>query len=137
MRPKIDPYRLASRQQLCGGNEQETVPTTDIEHGFVSAELQSRQEAVACVEFTEAAAGEHERRENQTAKARDLKRISQAYVPAQSPSHDNEPADCRRRTNDEHRPNGRTSIETIIRRLSAHARCPWCFHYGQNISDSS
>ncbi len=111
---------MTSRQQLCGDNEQEPVATTDIEHGFVSAQLQARQDAVACAELTEATAGEHERREDQTAKAKNLKRISQAEVPAQSPSHDKETADCRRKANDGHRANGCTTIETIVRRLSAH-----------------
>ena len=37
--------------------------TTDIEHGFISAELQALEDAIACVEFTEATAGEHESRE--------------------------------------------------------------------------
>ena len=37
--------------------------TTDIEHGFVAAELQAREDAIACVEFTEATAGERERGE--------------------------------------------------------------------------
>ena len=124
LRPQIDAYRVTSRQQLCGGDEQESVATTDIEHGFVSAELQAREEAVACVEFTEATAGEHERRDDQTAKAKNLKRISQAEVPAQSPSHDKETADCRRKTNDEHRANGCTTIETIIGRLFAHGMPP-------------
>src|SRR6266481_3783823 len=115
--------------------------TTDIEHGFVSAQLQAREDAVASAELTEATAGEHERREDQTAKAKNLKRISQAEVPAQSPSHDEETADCRRRTNDEHRANGCTSIETIVGRLFAHdsasCLCGHCrglrFHHGQNI----
>jgi hypothetical protein len=67
--------------------------TTDIEHGFVSAELQAREDAIACVEFTEATAGEHERREDQTAKAKNLKRISEAEVSGQSPSHEKETPD--------------------------------------------
>src|SRR5258708_10702737 len=137
MRPQIDAYRVTSRQQLCGGNEQEPMATTDIEHGFVSVELQAREDAIACVEFTEATAGEHERREDQKEKAKNLKRISQAEVPAQSPSHDEETADCRRRTNDEHRANGCTSIETIIRRFPPHDYLRCRFRYEQNISDRS
>ena len=119
--------------------------TTDIEHGFVSAELQAREDEIACVEFTEATAGEHERREDQTAKAQNLKRVSQTEVAAQSPSFEKETADRARQANDEHRADGSTTIETIIGRLSAHgpATCP-CghrhdlrFHHGQNISDRS
>ena len=130
LRPQIDAYRATLRQQLCGGNEQEPMATTDIEHGFVSVELQKREGAVACVEFTEATACEHERREDEKEKAKNLKRISQAEVPAQSPSHDEETADCRRGTNDEHRANGSSSIETIIGHLSAHAFATClCGHY--------
>ena len=100
MRPQIDAYRVTSRQQLCGGNEQEPVTTTDIEHGFVSAELQARQEAVARAKFTEATAGEHKSREDQTEKAKNLKRISQAYVRVQSPSGEGNPdRSARPRTN--------------------------------------
>jgi hypothetical protein len=109
-----------SRQQLCGGNEQEPMATTDIEHGFVSAELQARDEAIACVEFTEATAGEHESREDQKAKAKNLKRVSEAEVSGQGPLHEKETPDCPCRANDEHRANGSTTIETIIGRLSAH-----------------
>ena len=72
MRPQIDAYRATSRQHLCGGNEQKPVATTDIEHGFVSAKLQAREEAVARAKFTEATAGEHERREDQTAKGQEF-----------------------------------------------------------------
>jgi hypothetical protein len=136
---------MTSRQQLCGGNEQEPMATTDIKHGFVSPELQAREDVVACMEFTEATASEHEQRQDQRANAKNLKRISQAEMTAHSPSQDKETADCRRKTNDEHRANGCTSIETIVGRLFAHVSAPcWCgrypdkrFHYGQNISDSS
>jgi hypothetical protein len=73
------------------------------------------------VEFTEATAGEHESREDQTAKAKNLKRVSEAEVSGQSPLHEKETPDCPCKANDEHRANGPTTIETIIGRLSAHA----------------
>jgi hypothetical protein len=91
---------MTSRQQLCGSNEQQAVTATDIEHGFISAELQAREEVVTCVEFTEATAGEHERSDDQTEKAKNLKRVSQADggpgMPAQSPSYEKGTNDCRK-----------------------------------------
>ncbi len=105
--------------------------TTDIKHGFVSPELQAREDVVACMEFTEATASEHEQRQDQRANAKNLKRISQAEMLVQSPSQDKEAADRRRKANDEHRANGCTSIETIVGRLFAHvsATC-LCGHGG-------
>jgi hypothetical protein len=119
--------------------------TTDIEHGFVSAELQARKDAISCVEFTEATAGEHKRREDQRAKAKNFKRVSEAEVAGQSPSHKKETPDCPCKANDEHRANGSTSIETIVGCLFAHGpatclcghRRDLRFHHGQNISDRS
>jgi hypothetical protein len=130
LRPQIDAYRATSRQQLCGGNEQEPMATTDIEHGFVSVELQVREDAIACVEFTEATASEHESREYEKEKARNLKHVSEADVSGQSPLHEKETPDCPCKANDEHRANGSSSIETIIGLLSAHAFATClCGHY--------
>ena len=111
---------------------------------FVSAKLQAREEAVARAKFAEATAGEHERREGQAEKAENLNCISQADMPARSP-YQNETNDYSREAEDEHRVNGWGSVETIIRRLSAHisATCWWTsrgnfrLHHRQNISDSS
>ncbi len=118
--------------------------TTDIEHGFVSAELQALEEAVARVKFTEATAGEHEDREDQTTNAENLNCISQADVPARS-RYEDETKDHSREAEDEHRVNGGGSVETIVGRLFAHVsatclcrrHCDERVHYGQNISDSS
>src|SRR5262249_16798539 len=95
--------------------------TTDIEHGFVSAELQAREDTIACVKFTETTAGEHHNRHDPTPKTKKLKRVSDAEVSGQSPSHEKEPPDCPSKANDEHRANGSTTIETIIGCFSAHA----------------
>ena len=43
--------------------------TTDVEHGFVSAQIQTLEEAIARAKFTEAAAGEQESRKDQTKNA--------------------------------------------------------------------
>jgi hypothetical protein len=120
LRPQIDTHRATSRQLLCGGNEQKPMATTDIEHGFVSAKLQARQDAIAGVEFTEATAREHESREDQTAEAKNLQRKSEAEMSVQSPLHEKEPPDCPCKANDEHRANRSAGIETIVGRLSAH-----------------
>jgi hypothetical protein len=146
LRPQIDACRVTSRQQLCGTNEQEAAAATDIEYDFVSAEPQAREEAVARVEFTEATAGKHERRDDQTEKPKNLHCVSQADgrsgVPAQSPSHKKETNDGPRKAYDEHRANDGWTVETIVGRLSAHVsalRLCTCgrqvsFHYGQNTS---
>jgi len=118
LRPQIDAYRVASRQHLCRGNKQEPVTATDIEDGFVAAELQAGEEAVACAEFTEATAGEHESREDETDIAKNLHPKSKS-VPARSP-YENEANDRSREANDEHRVNEQSGIETIVGRLSLH-----------------
>src|SRR5215472_9536458 len=124
LRPQIDACRMTSRQQLCGSNEQEAVTAADIEHGFISAELQAREQAVACVELTEATAGEHQRRHDQTKKAKSSHCVGQAdggsAVPAQGPSLENETNDRPRKAYDEDRAHGCWSVETIVGCLSAH-----------------
>ena len=132
-------------QTGCEGFLAVTVGTADIEHDFVAAELQAREAAVARVEFSEATAGEHERRDDQTEKAKNLNRVSEGHggsgVPAQSPSFQRLPG----KANDEDSSNGCGTVEAIIGRCLLMALLPagWRhrrdlrFHHGQNISDRS